>query len=215
MSADRDTATLITSPGHPFSPSPRVEGDALTALCRGLADALRGRSRVDARGRVVALRTVLPWWADPEETYALPAAAVLATGDATYDPTALGNRLIRGPLLTLTQALLQTSELSARLTVQITSIDPVERAAVVGITEDAMSPVDWMAGLRMELPYYHNAHATYLAQTVRYTDSIVEAKRRIRVAEVAVTASVPVYRLLERPVAQPRLQTTTGRASLD
>lgn len=204
-----DGATkLITDPSTPPHYTANRTSDARTALTRGLAEYLMTLMLPANGGRDFYFRKVYEVWAEPEDPADYPSAAVLMQEDAQYDSsrfTPNGMTAFRLPAPD-GRYLLTSSELTAKLVVEIVATDPVERQALVSMVEDGMTPVDWMYGVRLALPHYFGQHATYEPLSVQYFDSDEEGMRRFRRAQITVAASVPVTRLSAYPDAQPRFR---------
>ena len=185
----------------------RHETDARTALTRGLAMYLRGLEFDGGAGRILALgNRVFESYADPEVQAAFPSALVSSDTPGTYD----ASRLTPGEPVDRAQtnegnALISTSEFVLDMVIDIWATEARSRVALVAGMEHALSPTDWMYGLRLDLPYYFGARAGYELQSVQYVDSEESATRRYRRASMVVSGRVPVYRFAAMPVARPRL----------
>lgn len=191
-------ATLVLRADDAQTLTSASEADATTALVRGLADYLETLGKTAAGGRVVSLRKVVPYHAEPEEDGVLPSACVRPAGVGKYAETDLSNRIVAD--LGQDLRLLKSSELEVDIEVILYATDPVELGSVVGIVEDGMSPVDWLAGARLRLPRYYGVHAEYTLSSVQYERGAL-AVRRWRTASVVVSASVPVVRVIRVPKA--------------
>ena len=75
--------------------------------------------------------------------------------------------------------------------------------------EEALNPVDWMYGMRLVLPFYHNTLATYELLTSEYVDSADDAMAKYRRAQFTVRANMTTYRLQRVPGASVRLDFDT------
>ncbi len=179
------------------------ETDAHTALARGLAEYL-GQQTVEVGGRKLQLTTYTTW-AEPEDAIRYPSAAIGA-GEGVYDRsfTPSYQVTIEGNL-----RLMAYSEFSQELQIDLWATDPKERSYLMAMVEEALNPVDWMYGMRLVLPFYHNATATYELLTSQYVDSSDAAMAKYRRASIAVRANLTVYRLLTLPGATLRLQLET------
>jgi hypothetical protein len=167
--------------------------DARTALSRGLAEYLAEQSVVWEGGRLLAFARVTSVWADQEVPAKYPSAAVVAVEDATYDASNLTPVLVQAEDGTK-RYLRQAAELMQKFALTVWAADSKERTGCVALCEDALEPAEFMTGLRLELPYYWNARATYEKVSLSYEDSAADAHRRWRKAVISVTASVPQYR---------------------
>lgn len=182
--------------------------DATTALCRGLAE-YAAQQKANLIGR--DLEFALSHDAQPraEDLSNFPAfAAFTNETDGTYEAANLGARVrqVRYPDGTWETS---GSELAIDVNAEIWANDPEERQALVGMMEDALNPVDWMNGVRLELPHYFNQRATYQLVRVRYTGGSIEALQNLFVARMVLRANVPVTRLLALPEGKPRSRTAT------
>lgn len=181
------------------------ETDARTALTRGLAEYLAQVQVEMPGGRRVAFRRVFESHAEPEDVAEFPSASVVA-GVGTYHPIrftpgAAGKDRLPEPD---GRYLLQSSEFRLEMAVEVWATDPKERQALVAAVEDAMVPVDWLYGARLELPHYFGARADYQLVSMSYADDEAELMRRHRRAVFAVAASLPVLRLASFPGARIR-----------
>jgi len=102
------------------------------------------------------------------------------------------------------------SELQLVVHLDLYETDPDGRTALVAMVEDALLPVNWMYGARLELGHYFGMHADYALESVTYIDSAQSAKERLRIAHLEVSASVPVVRAVKLPENQTRLRTSVG-----
>jgi hypothetical protein len=161
-------------------------------------------------GRQSLLNRVLETWGEPEEVAEYPAATVFSIGAGAYDPSKLSPH--PDPALRIGppdgRYLLATSEFSIQLTVELWTTDPKERSALVAALEDALSPVEWMYGLRLALPHYFGAHATYEPLSSTYMDDAGRSMQRYRLAMFVVQANIAVMRLKSLPstVAKARVE---------
>jgi hypothetical protein len=143
-------------------------------------------------------------WADPEEFAEYPSAAVYSTAAGTYDASKLTPH--PDPSLRIGQPdgrfLIEMSEFSIQVTVELWTTDPKERSSLVAALEDAFSPVEWMYGFRLALPHYFGAHATYELLSSTYSDSAGQALERYRLASFVLQANVAALRLKALPEAK-------------
>jgi len=199
--------TPVLRPDVPPTITNRHETDARTALTRGLAMYLRGLEFDGGAGRILAFgNRVFESYADPEVQAAFPSALVSSDTPGTYD----ASRLTPGEPVDRAQtnegnALISTSEFVLDMVIDIWATEARSRVALVAGMEHALSPTDWMYGLRLDLPYYFGARAGYELQSVQYVDSEESATRRYRRASMVVSGRVPVYRFAAMQVARPRL----------
>lgn len=199
--------TPVLRPDVPPTITNRHETDARTALTRGLARYLAGLVFEGGAGRILAFQgRVFESYADPETQAQFPSAVVLSDQPALYDASRLtpGAPVDRLPSTPEGNALLSTSELTLDLTLDVWATENRSRSALVAGLEHALSPTDWMYGLRLDLPFYFGARAGYELQSVQYIDSEDSATRRYRRASFVVSGRVPVYRIVPLPVARAR-----------
>lgn len=196
----RPIASLMLEPNERAGLTAVRECDAHTAMARGLAEYL-GQQSIEIGGRKLQLTTYTTW-AEPEDTVRYPAAAVGAASgvyDRSFTPDV--QTTIAG-----SARLLAFSEFAQELQVELWATDPKERSYLVGMVEEALNPVDWMYGMRLRLPFYHNTTATYELLTSQYIDSSDEAMAKYRRAILTVRGNMTTYRLLNFPDAYPRAQ---------
>jgi len=176
------------------------ETDARTAITRGLREYLESLS-IDVGGRDIRFQRVFEDWPEPEDVAVYPSALVHTPSEATYDASKFS------PSVTRTQdggAISSASEMQVDLTVEAWATDPLERAAIMAMLEDAFNPpVHARSGLILELPHYFSARATYEPMGVSYVNSEEEAQRRIRRVQVRLRAHLPILRVVQFPDARP------------
>lgn len=189
----RTNTLLVTDRNYVPQLTAYRECDAHTALARGLADYL-GQQSVEIGGRRLQL-TTYSQWAEPEDNARYPALAV-GGGQGTYVRgfTPDGFETLEGDL-----RLYAITEFTQRLVLEMWANDPRERSYLVAMVEEALSPVTWMYGLRLALPYYHGSTATYELVNSAYLDSTDDSMARFRKAQFEVEASITVYRLVKLP----------------
>jgi hypothetical protein len=166
--------------------------DARTALARGLAEYLAQVSIVWEGGRRVQFERVYVEWAEMESPEVYPAAALVAIDDAEYEDAELSPRTVQVSDGTR-RYVRAVAELQQEFQLQLWTTDPEERAAMVAMVEDALSPADFMYGLRLELPFYFGARATYEPLSVLYQDDEAAAQHQWRRAIITVRGHVPQY----------------------
>jgi len=170
------------------------ETDARTALVRGLAEYVRELSIVAAGGRLCRFVKVLENWAEPESLAQYPSAVIYTTEAGTYDASTLTPMTIKVPGTDV--YVRQVAELSQPMTLELWSTDPMERMALVAMLEDALDPLEYMTGLRLELPHYYNQHATYEKLSIAYDDSPETANRRWRWASIQLVGNITQLRVV-------------------
>jgi hypothetical protein len=179
--------------------------DSRTALARGLAEYLRDQEIVWEGGRLMRFDNVQVAWAEPPTPATFPALVILGPTPATYEAALLTPTLVKADDGT-GRYLSQTSELQQTFQVIVWATDPVQRLGLGAMVEEALDPADFMSGLRLELPFYFGARATYEKTAIQYVDSTDDARNRTRTAIFAVTGNVPQYRIDgDRTSMKPRL----------
>ncbi len=179
------------------------ETDTRTATTRGMREYLEQLGLFWA-GRTLRFARVVEAWAEPEQSAAYPMAIVHAVGDAHPDReqarltprvTQLGDGV----------AVAVVSEFASQITVEAWATDPVERAGLSAMLEDAFAPVEWMSGFRLELPHYHGARSTWEVTGTRYVDTADDAQRRLRRVQFDLAVTVPQIRVVGKlPLMQTR-----------
>jgi hypothetical protein len=186
------------------------ETDARTALTRGLAEYLSQLKFDDAGGRQLFFERTYQSWAEPEDEAVYPAAMV-SGGEGTYDdpkasPAASSNQRL---VLPDGRYVMSPCEFVIDLTVDVRSTDPEARAALCAMLERDMNPVDWRYGVLLLLPHYFNQRGQYEMLSVSYADSEGEAQQRLRRAEFAIRARVPLTLLSAFPAIRSTARVTT------
>jgi hypothetical protein len=201
------TARLITRPTDAQVYTLTRECDSRSAMIRGLCDYLAGLSIVMPGGRDLAFVAVRDEWAEPEEDSGYPAACVTAEREGTYEST----RFTPGSPLTVGvehQHLFVTTDHQLDITVHYWSTDPPQRQGIACMLEDAFCPVDWMHGIKLELPFYYNERATYGAVSNQFINDEDSAMKRHLRGQLRVIARLPVLRQHVRPLLRPEVRVT-------
>lgn len=168
--------------------------DARTALARGLTEYLGGLSIIWDGGRRMFFERTYTSWAEPEKPAKYPSLVLVGSVPADYEAAMLTPALVASQDGQRNVYLRQVAEMKQMFQLIVWCQDPVERMALTTLVEDAMEPHDWMTGLRLELPYYFNARATYEKLNLSYDDTGEDAQRRWRRSVFTVMANVPQYR---------------------
>ncbi len=187
----RARAILLQDDRHHYSfcreESPR------RALARGLKEYLERLSITWRGGRLLKWESCKVEWAEPEEPAHYPALSILGAGEAEYEASDFHPSLIKlddengdGSGRYLKKA----CEVRQGFQLLIWANDPVERSGLECLVEDALEPADFMTGLRLELPYYFNARATYEKTFLDDVDDASAAHRRWRRSLVTVVGVV-------------------------
>jgi hypothetical protein len=199
---------VVAGPNIPQEYTDRCEVDARTALTRALSDYLKGLIVDAPAGRKMVFDgRVFDTYPDNEVEAKFPSAFISVVGPATYDAASLVPNLNPFAKLDLPDGryLVQLSELTAIVVVDVWATDIKGRAALVNALESALCPFDWMYGVRLDVPYYYGARATYELRNIEYTDGDEMSARRFRRAQLELNASIPVIRLVGYPDARPRI----------
>lgn len=199
---------LITERSDQARYTGRRDCDALRALCRGLAEYAGGLS-LDVGGVLYSFRSVHDVWPEAEDVSAFPALVVYVPEPSCEYESRGTTPIVGWPSskfdLPAGEHLVATSQLSADLRLEAWGQSPSERSAMVMALEDGLSPVEWMFGVRLELPHYHNVRADYELVRGGYVDSEADAVQRVRRAVFTLKASIPVIRRATIPGARPRV----------
>jgi len=199
-------ARLVTSPADRNAFTGIQETDARGALVRGLAEYLEGLSGIARGGRATRFKRVVEEWAEPEENAKFPSAMVTAQGDGTYDASSFTPVVDMAERLPGTDTyLVKLAEFTQDLQIGVWCTDKQERADLVAMLEEALNPVVFMYGFRLDLPFYFNSRATYELKGLSYADTDGEGIRRTRLATLTLAGSTPLIKLATFPGAQPRV----------
>lgn len=195
---------LITKADDEQSWTDRRETDARTAILRGLSEYLSQLTYVAEGGREISFKNVFDSWAEPEDEAVYPSAVVRSDAEGKYDDSSLSitvNSKIRVPD---GRFVVSPCEYVLDIMIIMWATDPIERSDIFQMVEDAMNPVDYMYGFKLELPFYFNARAQYELMSGTYDDAPDSALQRYRRGSMSVRANVPVVRLVELPGAKPK-----------
>lgn len=200
------TSRLILRSNDRETITARRSTDQRTALTRGLADYLRTLSVVfGVGGRLLKFESVHDVWAEPEAPKVIYPAAHIYTPNpvrANEAPDApLSPQLNPANVLDDGTYWSVVGEVASELSVELWCTDPVQLMGLVSMLEDALMPVDWMSGARIELPHYHGVRARYLRTSTAYLDVEGDAATRQRKAVIEVLASMPAIRLFGKRAA--------------
>lgn len=204
-----NTTRLILDPDEKEKPSPKRTTDARTALTRGLAQYLAHAVRVVMSGREVSFKYVAENYEEWEKKAKYPAAVVWATEDGVYDKSRLTASVMPSAAVGDNRFVVSHAEVTQNLMLDIWAEDSRQRMALVAAVEDALCPVDWMYGVRLELGHYFNERAEYAPERFSYEDNPQNAQIRYRIAHIGVSARLPKSALFTRPPGKPRAVVTT------
>jgi hypothetical protein len=181
---------VITSPNDLEKTTSYRETDCRTALARGLREYIEDNHSIQwAAGKEVSFLNVLEIWGAPEFPAKFPSCVVNGAGDGTYVGNQLNPSLVEcsdipGTYVRVRGDFEQTFDLIVWAT------DDVARMALTSHLESLLNPVDWMDGLRLELPFFFGARATYIATSPVYQDAEDSSSRKLRVGLIRVIANV-------------------------
>jgi hypothetical protein len=197
----RTGTRVILDPGDKPVYSIVQETDARTAIARGLKEYIEQLEWNAYGGRLLRFKHVYDTWPQSEEKAEYPSAAVAAVGKGNYD----ASRLTPGAYESTVEgkALIKTSEMTIDVQLGIWATDTKERMWLVAMLEDKLSPTDFMYGLRLELPHYFGARATYEPFDMAYDDSPENAMKRSRLATITLHGAMSVLRLAQLPGMRP------------
>ncbi len=191
------------------------EADAADAVTRGLAEYFHSlESTID--GTAVRFKQVFSVWATPEDIATYPSAVVLKEGEVTYGDSSFTPQISQTEVKGVARSyLVSPCEIEMVVGVEIWTTDERERARIMAMIEDAIFPVEFMYGFRLELPFYFNARASFEPIGATFEDNPENAKTRQRKVTQRFNVTMPVYRLItDIPKAKGRvrlsLTTTTG-----
>ncbi len=201
---------LVLEPDQTHTHTANRSTDARTALKRGLANYMKSLPTFihPTHGRLVKLAAVFDVWPDQEDKLVIPSATVYSSDPHPYEAHALG--LTIDCKIDAVTYLVKYAEIKFDMTIDILTSDPEERIAFSMMMEDALNPVDWMYGFKLDLPHYHNQRAVYeliggnypddepnvfqrnrhLTYTVRGNVSAVRVKTITPITSVTVTSTV-------------------------
>lgn len=170
------------------------ETDARTALKRGLAEYLKTLRFTALGGREVKFERVYDVWPDHEAKAVYPSAVVYSVGDGTYDASSFTPTVSTRCATNDGFFLSKYAEYAVDLRVEYWSNDPEERIALTMMLEDALNPVDWMGGAKIELPHYHSQFSIYELKSNNFPDSEATVLSRNRKAYFTVAGQVSAVR---------------------
>lgn len=162
--------------------------DTRTALLLGLKEYLE-TLEIDNAGRAFRFRHVFDSHAEFEHKVEFPSAVVYALGTGSYDNDRLSPEtfyLKDGSR----RALRRIAELELDVTIDFWTTDRIERMSLMAMLEDALDPHEYMTGLRLELPHYHNVRATFEKLSSSYEDSPPEVQKRLWKGSVSLRGHI-------------------------
>jgi hypothetical protein len=193
--------TLVLRPGGSSPISLYRETDTRTAMTRGLKEYLEQLELPWPGGRTERFRQVFSTWAEPEDSTVYPSACVYSPEKNVYGGRGDQDAPMSPQIFTVDDyQVARTTECVMRLSVDVWTQDPVQREIMCALLEDALWPVDWMAGFHLVLPHYHGVTASYLAVDSGYIDTEEDDARRYRKATFVVEARMAQLRVLNPAV---------------
>jgi hypothetical protein len=197
-------AQIVTDPGVKQTYTSVQESDARTALARGLAEYLRGLS-IEVGGRQVIMNKVFPTWADPETNAEYPSAVIYSDAPGSYEPSRLSPQPSPdGRIANTHEYVYSTCEYVIDFKLDVRCTDSPERRYMVMALEQTLSPVLYMYGFKLDLPFYFGQRGVYEPKSMKYLDDELSAMQKFRVAQFLITAQVPVTRIVTLPFAKIR-----------
>lgn len=170
------------------------ETDSRTALARGLKEYLEGQQMDIGHGRQMAFKRFLLCWGEPEIPAEYPSAVLTGIGPGEYEAAGFTPRLIRleddASPEGQARYVKESTTLTQQFLLEVWTTDKQQRTGLTALMEDALEPALFMSGLRLELPYYFGARATYLKSNVDYDDNAEDAHSRWRRSLISITGSV-------------------------
>jgi len=205
---------LVALADDPQVVTTHFETDVRTAITRGLKEYMEQLVVNWRGGRQSKFKKVLQSWAEPEVQAEFPSACVYAVEPGTYDArnfTPSTAVLQRDPPVYVRFV----AEFMQQVMVEVWTTDPQERVALTKMLEDAFSPVDWMYGMRLELPHYHGMRADFELQSMAYLDAADDAQKRYRKVVFTLAASCTVVRAAIDPATGAATPPATIRVDLE
>ena len=210
---DAKVATrLVTKPDAPATLTARKDSHLLNALKRGMGEYLV-KLEASEGGRLVAFKRIYWDVAEWESRADFPTAFIDAEDETSYNadaglapmPTVQpGYASVGGKVPCIAEVAVMT----ATLIVDLWTLDLGARDGMVVAIEDALNPVEWMAGARLALDHYHGVHATYMLTGVTLAEEAAEGRQRQRNARFKLTAAAPMMRVFNLPRADVRQHLT-------
>lgn len=184
---------LIIDPDYEVEFTAVRETDVRGAALRGLREYITTLKAPWYDGTSLRFLRVVDAWLDAEALAKFPSAAIYTEEAGEFDSPAFTptrETLPDGRILQVAAEYVQA------LTLDIYCTTTTERTALCAMLQDALEPVEWMAGCRLVLPHYHNAVCTYLKSSMTVNDSADSSGSRMRVASFSVVAALPQLRLV-------------------
>lgn len=187
------------------------ECDAVTAVKRGLREYLE-QVFIDVAGERVYFQRVMEAWAESDDVARYPACAIMARDEADYDASSLTPSLDTTAVSPMYSSpaerrtfLVKYAEVTVPLVIEVHTSSPEERVHTSMLLEDALNPVDWMYGFKLQLPHYFNQIAVFEPVKTQQLDSEDNARRRWRPGTVFLSASISLVRSRSLPGLLPQV----------
>lgn len=206
---ERFRATLVTSASDAEVLTKVHMSDARTALVRSLCHYLAAQEMDWWDGTRVRFESIHENWPETEEQAEYPSVCVLEGqnppqySDAWMAPDDT-HEFDDGAVLYTIAAL----RMDFALDIYCTSDE--ERVKVAALLERAMFPVPWSREVRMRVPFYHGAYATFRLEAPSFVDSTDQDQRRYHRATVSGVGEINVFRVSNPlPRLNPRVSVVT------
>lgn len=203
---------LVTNPDAPQVWTDQRVTDCRSAQVRALKEYLEQCPVAWPGSRPFGALRVIATWAENEVPGEFPAVVVWTPEPGVYDASQFTPSIdpaMRVGLADKYLYLQKVAELEQPIAIDVWTNDVPERMALVAAIEDALAPVDWMVGVRLEMPHYYGARVVVDPLGVQFEDTAVDAQSRIRKARIDVTARSPWLRLVgPKPPLQARVDWT-------
>jgi hypothetical protein len=203
-------AQLVTDAEQREVLTSRREVDARTALTRSLKEYLQQLVVVDPGGADLRFKEVFETWAEPETVAVFPSAAIYGAARGAFDASCFTPVQNPAEILPVEDGryVVKPCEYVQDLVIDIWAADIGVRSMLSAMTEEELSPVLWMYGMRLMVPYYHGVHAVFEPRFADYLESEDAARKRWRRCLITITARIPVVRLVGLPLTIPTVKLT-------
>lgn len=161
---------------------------ACIALAHGLAQYL-SHATIEWAGREISFLEVLYTWADPETMSKYPSCAIVMNAPVDYDDSRFTPQTVE--IYGTNKAVRVVAEAQAMLAITVWANNKHDRDALATMLEDVLEPLEDCTGLRLALPSYFGAHATYEKLSSFYDDDTQTAQTKRLRATFVVRANVP------------------------
>ncbi len=188
---------LVREPDQKHTHTSHRETDARTALKRGLANYLASLPTFihPTHQRVIKLEAVFDVWPDQEDKIVIPSATVYSSDPHPYEAHSLSPTIDPSCKIDAVTYVVKYAEIKFDMTIDILTSDPEERVVFAMMMEDALNPVEWMSGFRLDLPHYHNQRATYELLDGNYPDDEPNVFKRNRHLTYTLRGNVSAVRI--------------------